>query len=81
VSSAAGDGSASAYTRGRRRPSRIVDAYESGRRSRTGGAHDGELAAAYVRVAQAVNAEGIPADLRNRLNDLKATMYALRHPD
>jgi hypothetical protein len=60
---------------------RIVDAYESGRRSRTGGAHDGELAAAYVRVAQAVNAEGIPAELRNRLNDLKATMYALRHPD
>jgi hypothetical protein len=63
------------------RADEIVDAYASGKKNPAGGAHDGELAAAYVRVTQAWNAEGISDELRTRLEQLKSTMYVLRHPD
>jgi hypothetical protein len=57
-----------------------IQAYSSGKRDPARGASDWELRAAYIRVAQAVNAAGIPDDLRQRLEDQKAVMYGLRHP-
>jgi hypothetical protein len=52
----------------------------TGAKNPAAGANDPALRQAYIEVARALNAEGLPEALRTQLTNLKTTLWDLRHP-